>query len=59
MIALATSTRALVDEFHATGIASGGADEGKPDFRPMGSGFYYAYVRDLDGNKICGFCEAV
>ena len=23
--------------------------------RPEGSGVYYSYIRDLDGNKICAF----
>ena len=55
MVALAASSRELVDEFHATGIASGGTDEGKPGFRPADGNVYYAYVRDLDGNKICAF----
>ena len=31
----------------------GGSDEGPPG--PRGGGFYGAYFRDLDGNKICAF----
>jgi len=31
----------------------GGTDEGAPDLRPhFGEGFYSAYVRDPDGNKL-------
>lgn len=59
MIALAAESRELVDEFHASGIASGGTDEGKPGPRPSDGSIYYAYVRDLDGNKICVFCDKV
>ncbi|MGB5705245.1 MAG: VOC family protein [Arenicellales bacterium] len=59
MIALAAETRGLVDKFHASGIASGWTDEGKPGPRPADSSIYYAYIRDLDGNKICAFCDKV
>ena len=34
----------------------GGADEGDPG--PRGDGFYAAYFRDLDGNKLNAFCMA-
>ena len=33
----------------------GGASEGSGGERPEGSGVYYSYIRDLDGNKICAF----
>jgi catechol 2,3-dioxygenase-like lactoylglutathione lyase family enzyme len=59
MIALAAESRELVDKFHASGITSGGTDEGKPGPRPADSSIYYAYIRDLDGNKICAFCDKV
>ena len=26
--------------------------------RPEGSGVYYSYLRDLDGNKICAFTNS-
>jgi predicted enzyme related to lactoylglutathione lyase len=35
-------------------LALGGADEGAPG--PRGEGFYAAYFRDLDGNKLNAFC---
>ena len=57
MMALVAESRALVDEFHAVGLANGGTDEGKPGSRPTDSDAYYAYVRDPDGNKICAYCE--
>ncbi len=42
-----------VDKFHAAALATGGACEGPPGLRPAMPGLYAAYVRDLDGNKIC------
>ena len=38
-------------------LEQGGTCEGKPGDR--GGGFYAAYFRDLDGNKICAFCDAI
>jgi catechol 2,3-dioxygenase-like lactoylglutathione lyase family enzyme len=35
------------------GLAAGGADEGKPGGRPeYGPGYYSAYLRDPDGNRV-------
>jgi len=44
-----------VDAFHEAGLAAGGNTcEDPPGLRPSGSGGYYlAYLRDPDGNKIC------
>tara|TARA_B100000963_G_scaffold352946_1_gene366885 strand:+ start:2029 stop:2430 length:402 start_codon:yes stop_codon:yes gene_type:complete len=53
MIALAVETIQIVAECHTAGIAAGGKDEGAPGFRPANGKVYYAYVRDLDGNKLC------
>ena len=53
MIALAVETSQIVDECHKAGIDAGGEDEGAPGFRPAHGKIYYAYVRDLDGNKLC------
>ena len=48
----APSTSA-VDAFHAAAVANGGADNGLPSARPyFGLGYYAAYVRDPDGNKL-------
>jgi len=54
MIALGINEPAKVDEMHTKALALGGADEGAPGNR--GGGFYGAYFRDLDGNKLCVFC---
>ena len=35
------------------GVKNGGINEGSPLIR---LGDYYAYIRDLDGNKICAYC---
>lgn len=51
MIALGFATPAEVDAFHAKAVALGATDEGAPGQR--GPGFYMAYFRDLDGNKLC------
>jgi predicted lactoylglutathione lyase len=53
MIALAVETSQIVDDCHKAGIDAGGKDEGAPGFRPAHGKIYYAYVRDLDGNKLC------
>ena len=43
-----------VDELHAKALALGGSDEGAPGVRR--GGFYAAYFRDLDGNKLNFIC---
>lgn len=43
----------LVDAFHAAALNAGGASDGAPGLRPQhGDGYYAAFVRDLDGNRI-------
>jgi len=43
----------LVDAFHAAALAAGGASDGAPGLRPQhGEGYYAAFIRDLDGNRI-------
>jgi len=55
MVALAVTAPAQVDALHAKAMELGGSDEGAPG--PRGdSGFYAAYFRDLDGNKLNAFC---
>ena len=46
-----------VDAWHAAGVAHGGKScEDPPGIRDAGFGkMYLAYLRDLDGNKLCGF----
>jgi catechol 2,3-dioxygenase-like lactoylglutathione lyase family enzyme len=53
MIAFAARDRAQVDRLHALALSLGGKDEGAPGDR--GGGFYAAYFRDLDGNKLNAF----
>ena len=50
MVALGASSREQVDAVHARAIELGGRDEGAPGQR--WPGFYAAYFRDLDGNKL-------
>jgi catechol 2,3-dioxygenase-like lactoylglutathione lyase family enzyme len=51
-ISFRAPTRAAVDAFHATALAQGGMDEGKPGLRDYRPGYYGAYCRDPDGNKL-------
>ena len=53
MVALMSPTREAVDKVYADAIAKGAKDEGPPGER--GPGFYGAYFRDLDGNKLFVF----
>src|SRR3546814_8010469 len=50
MVALAATDQAQVQRLHDIALANGGSDEGAPGFR--GEGFYAAYFRDPDGNKL-------
>ncbi len=53
MVAFSASSPELIQQLHALALSLGGKDEGQPDYRPYyGEGFYAAYVRDLDGNKL-------
>lgn len=54
MVAFEAKDEAQVDRLHATALANGGTDEGAPG--PRGGGFYAAYFRDPDGNKLNAFC---
>ncbi|HVP29696.1 MAG TPA: VOC family protein [Myxococcota bacterium] len=53
MVALAAGSKAQVDALHRKALELGGKDEGAPG--PRGDGFYAAYFRDLDGNKLNAF----
>jgi catechol 2,3-dioxygenase-like lactoylglutathione lyase family enzyme len=54
MVSLAAPTREAVDKTHKKALSLGAKDEGAPGARGDG-GFYGAYFRDPDGNKICIF----
>ena len=55
MIALTVDTTEKVDSLYAKSMSLGASDEGPPGER--GDGFYAAYFRDLDGNKLNVFCH--
>ena len=54
MVALEASDPAQVDRLYQIALAHGGSDEGAPGPRGDG-GFYAAYFRDPDGNKLNAF----
>lgn len=54
MIAIAFDAPEKVDAFYAKAMELGAADEGAAG--PRGDTFYAGYFRDLDGNKLNGFC---
>jgi catechol 2,3-dioxygenase-like lactoylglutathione lyase family enzyme len=53
MVALEVPDHDKVREVYETALAHGGTCEGPPG--PRGEGFYAAYFRDLDGNKLNAF----
>jgi catechol 2,3-dioxygenase-like lactoylglutathione lyase family enzyme len=57
MTAFATARSDTVDRAYQAAMANGGTCGGEPGPRPQYSdGFYAAYVRDPDGNKIALVC---
>jgi len=57
-VGLDADTRSAVDAAHAAALKAGGKDEGAPGIRKHYHPNYYgAYVRDLDGNKVCIVCH--
>ena len=44
----------MVDAFHAAALAAGGTSDGAPGLREHDGegGYYAAFIRDLDGNRI-------
>lgn len=53
MVALEAKDRDQVHRLYDIALANGGTDEGAPG--PRGEGFYAAYFRDPDGNKLNAF----
>jgi catechol 2,3-dioxygenase-like lactoylglutathione lyase family enzyme len=57
MAGIAADSRDQVDRIYKKALELGGSDEGPPGLRADGGdGFYAAYFRDLDGNKLDVFC---
>lgn len=57
MTAFLAPSAAVIDQLFAAAMEQGGSVEGAPGFRPQyGDGFYAAYVRDPDGNKLAFVC---
>jgi catechol 2,3-dioxygenase-like lactoylglutathione lyase family enzyme len=53
-VGFACATAEQVHAWHDAGVAAGGKSiEDPPGLREGPSGFYLAYLRDPDGNKIC------
>jgi catechol 2,3-dioxygenase-like lactoylglutathione lyase family enzyme len=53
-ICLRVRSTVLVDAFHAAALANGGSSNGAPGLRPHErlTGYYAAFIRDHDGNRI-------
>lgn len=57
MVALEARDEAQVRRLHEIALVNGGTCEGPPG--PRGEGFYAAYFRDPDGNKLNAFLMTV
>ena len=56
MIGFLLGSRAAVRQIHAKALELGGRCEGVPGPRgPEETQAYFAYFRDLDGNKLCAY----
>jgi len=53
MVAFECKDEAQIARVYEIALANGGSDEGPPG--PRGDGFYAAYFRDPDGNKLNAF----
>ncbi|MBO9698081.1 MAG: VOC family protein [Sphingopyxis sp.] len=51
-LAFQAADRAMVDTFHAKGLAAGGRDNGPPGERSYHPGYYGAFLLDPDGNNV-------
>jgi catechol 2,3-dioxygenase-like lactoylglutathione lyase family enzyme len=52
-VCLRAGSTAMVDAFHAAALAAGGRCDGAPGLRPQhGEGYYAAFIRDRDDNRI-------
>jgi len=58
VVAFAAPPHAAVDTAYTAGLAMRGIGEGEPGPRPhYGHGYYGAYLRDPDGNKVHIVCR--
>jgi catechol 2,3-dioxygenase-like lactoylglutathione lyase family enzyme len=55
MVAIMLDSTDKVDAFYQKALELGGSCEGEPGLRGEMTGFYAAYFRDLDGNKLNAF----
>jgi predicted lactoylglutathione lyase len=55
MITFSVDSIERVRDFYDLALSLGATDEGLPG--PRHDEHYYAYFRDLDGNKICAYCS--
>jgi predicted lactoylglutathione lyase len=55
MVAFKATNPKEVNTLHAKALLLGGTSDGDPGLRE--DGFYASYFRDLDGNKVCFFCN--
>ena len=53
MITFLANSKQEVNNFYSIALKNGGLDEGLPG--PRHQKDYYAYIRDISGNKICAF----
>ena len=54
MVSPRVDSREVVDRVHAKALELGAVDEGAPGPRGQ-TGGYFAYFRDIDGNKLAAF----
>ena len=55
-VAFAAPSREAVDAFHATALANGARDNGRPGLRDYTPTYYAAFVFDPDGHAIEAVC---
>jgi catechol 2,3-dioxygenase-like lactoylglutathione lyase family enzyme len=52
-VALRARSTEAVDAFHTAALAAGGTSDGAPGLRTHhGDGYYAAFIRDADGNRV-------
>jgi catechol 2,3-dioxygenase-like lactoylglutathione lyase family enzyme len=52
-VCLRARSTETVDAFHAAALAAGGTSDGAPGLRTQhGEGYYAAFIRDADGNRV-------